>query len=155
MKHWLESDVAAAWERAAGLQVVALIALACLVWRAGAARSPFHELHYEPAANLSGVKRCDRRRPPIDLVGGQARQSLFGADQLWLAAASRALRPLHRRRRLVAFLMGQRISRWRTGPAASRLGDRSRAAGPVPAAFQYGLWDSTTQDRCRRLNCYC
>src|SRR5207302_1206399 len=34
MKHWLESDIAVGWERAAGLQAVGMLVLLVLMWRA-------------------------------------------------------------------------------------------------------------------------
>src|SRR5262249_58111490 len=76
-----------------------------------------------------------------------------GRINLWLAGGFGALYALY----LVAgdgwpAWLGKRVFQMcdgAGGPAALAAGLVVLAA--VPAAFQYGLWDSSTQDRCRRL----
>ncbi len=154
MKHWMESDIVAAWERAAGLQVLALAALVVLVGRAcWRLQGHFHELHYQPQ-----VLRDDETRPavgeqPLTWWAVKRVGNYSGRINLWLAGGFGMLYALY----TVAgshwpAWMGRRIFEMCDGAGGiPGLATGLVLLAAVPAAFQYGLWDSSVQDRCRRL----
>jgi hypothetical protein len=150
---WMETGLPA-WPRVAGLQAAGLGVVGLLLWR-GAARlqGHFHERHYEPVRDVSG----ERRRPvgdrPLSWWAVKRVTEYSGRINLWLAGGFCLLYAAY----LVAAdhwpaWVGRRIFEMcdaAGGVAALTAGLLVLAA--VPAAFQYGLWDSSAQDRCRRL----
>src|SRR5262249_47050159 len=113
----------------------------------------FHELHYEPAADLSGARRPAIGDYPLTWWAVKRVSRYSGRINLWLAGGFGVLYALY----TVAqdqwpAWMGRRIFQM-----ADRAGGIPGLAtglvllAAVPAAFQYGLWDSSVQDRCRRL----
>lgn len=154
MKLWLESDINLAWERALGLQLAATAAVMILLWRAcRRLEAHFHELHYQPVADVSGQRRARVGDRPLAWWAVKRVTKYSGRINLWLAGGFGILYAVY----TVAgpywpSWMGRRIFELADGAG----GIPGVAAGlvllaAVPAAFQYGLWDSTTQDRCRRL----
>jgi hypothetical protein len=154
LRHWLENDCEAAWERVAGMQAAASLLLILLLVRAASRlQGHFHELHYQPVASAaeSGRQRVGDR--PLRWWAVRRVSRYSGAINLYLAGGFGLLYAFY----TVAGpywpgWMGQRVFQIcdaTCGLAGLATGLVLLAA--VPAAFQYGLWDSNTQDRCRRL----
>jgi hypothetical protein len=145
LRFWLENDVRIAWESALGLEAAALacagLFLARAAWRLEA---HFHERHYQPVRD---VRR--ERRPPV----GDAPLSWWAVKRVSEYSGRINLYALYT-------VAGDRWPAW-MGRGVFRMCDASGGVvglstvlvvlAAVPAAFQYGLWDSSTQDRCRRL----
>jgi hypothetical protein len=154
LQGWLENDLVAVWQRTALVQLAATLAVGLLFWR-GAARlqGHFHELHYQPRVDRSGRARAAVGDRPLAWWAVKRVTRYSGRINLWLAGGFCALYAAY----LVAGdhwpgWLGKRIFQMcdaAGGPATLTTGLVLLAA--VPAAFQYGLWDSSAQDRCRRL----
>jgi hypothetical protein len=154
MHFWLSNDVSLAWERAVGLEAIAVAVVLLLVWR-GAARlkGHFHERHYEPVRDVSGERRPAVGDQPLSWWAVKRVSEYSGRINLYLAGGFCLLYALY----IVAeghwpAWMGRHIFHLcdsQGGVAALTTSLVLLAA--VPAAFQYGLWDSNNQDRCRRL----
>jgi hypothetical protein len=154
LRYWLENDIPIVWRRALWLEAGALAALAFLLLRAaGRLQGHFHERHYEPARNVAGDRRPPVGERPLSWWAVKRVSEYSGRINLWLAGGFGLLYALY----LVAgdawpAWMGKRVFQMcddAGGAAVLATGLVLLAA--VPAAFQYGLWDSSTQDRCRRL----
>jgi hypothetical protein len=154
LRYWLESDIPLAMPRALGLQMVGVAALALLLWR-GAARlqGHFHERHYEPVRNVAGESRPPVGDRPLSWWAVKRVSEYSGRINLWLAGGFCLLYALF----IVAggswpAWMGRRIFEMCDGAGGvAALAAALCVLAAVPAAFQYGLWDSSAQDRCRRL----
>jgi hypothetical protein len=154
MHFWLESDIPLALSRMLGLQVLALAALLLFLWR-GASRlqGHFHERHYEPVRSVAGERRPPPGDHPLSWWAVKRVSEYSGRINLWLAGGFCLLYAVH----IVAegswpAWMGRRI--FQMCDAAGGVAALAAALcvlAAVPAAFQYGLWDSSVQDRCRRL----
>jgi hypothetical protein len=154
LRYWLENRAAIAGERAAALQVAAAIVLVLLSIRAARRlQGHFHERHYEPVRDVSREQRPGVGDRPLTWWAVKRVSEYSGRINLWLAGGFGVLYALY----LVAGAhwppwLGQRIFQLCDevgGIAGLTTGLVVLAA--VPAAFQYGLWDSSAQDRCRRL----
>jgi len=143
------------WDVAAGVELWSLAVLAILALRAsGRLLEHFHERHYQPAVDRSaGARpRVDDQRP----LAWWARKRVShysGRINLWLAGGFGVLYALYT-------LAGPHWPDW-LGRGVFELCDKTGGIpavatalvllAAVPAAFQYGLWDASAQDRCRRL----
>lgn len=154
LQWWLEHDIAFGWKKVVFLEGVALLAVALLLWRAAARlESHFHELHYQPVADVSAAVRPEVGDRPLTWWAVKRVSKYAGTINLWLAGAFCLLYAAY----LLAGAswpswMGKRIFTMCDGvggPAGLTTALVLLAA--VPAAFQYGLWDSSVQNRCRRL----
>lgn len=154
VRHWMEHDVPVAWRRVAGLQAAGLAIIVLLLWRAsGRLLGHFHERHYEPARDVRGEKRPPVGDRPLAWWAVKRVSEYSGRINLYLAGGFCLLYGAY----LIAAdswpaWMGRRIFELcdgAGGPAALTAALVLLAA--VPAAFQYGLWDSSAADRCRRL----
>jgi hypothetical protein len=154
MRHWQENGCAAAWERALGVTVVGTLSVVLLAIRAASRlHGHFHELHYLPAPNVQGIKRPRVGNAPLTWWAVKRVAEYSGRINLWLAGGFGLLYALY-------VVAGPRWPAW-MGRAVFVICDNAGgiagvATGlvllaAVPAAFQYGLWDSNAQDRCRRL----
>jgi hypothetical protein len=154
MKFVLQESLENAWGRFVPMAAASLVIIAVLLWR-GAARLQGHyqERHYRPIVDTGR-----RRRPPVGLRPlswwAVKRVSEYsGRVNLWLAGGFGLMYALH----TVAgdwwpAWIGRRV--FETFDQVFGLEGVATALvvlAAVPAAFQYGLWDSNTQDRCRRL----
>lgn len=151
---WLENDVFLAWPRMAGLLLAGGAAAGLLLAR-GAARlqGHFHERHYEPVRDVSGERRRPVSDRPLAWWAVKRVSEYSGRINLWLAGGFCLL--------YAAYLlvepawpawMGRRIFQLcDAAGGAAALAAALVVLAAVPAAFQYGLWDSSVQDRCRRL----
>jgi hypothetical protein len=154
MSWWMANNAPGAWERTAGLEIAALALLALLIVRAGQRLQPhFHERHYQPAVLKNNVARPRVSSRPLRWWAVKRVSEYSGRINLWLAGGFGVLYALY----LVAgdswpTFVGRRVFELcdnAGGVAGVTTGLVILAA--VPAAFQYGLWDSNAQDRCRRL----
>jgi hypothetical protein len=113
----------------------------------------FHELHYRPIVDES---RGPRGRPgdhPLAWWAVRRVTEYSGRINLWLAAGFGVLYAAYT-------VAGSAWPAW-MGQGVFQIVEMAGGIpgvavglvvlGAVPAAFQYGLWDSNTQDRCRRL----
>lgn len=154
LMYWLENGSAIAGERVLGLEVAALFVLILLLARAaGRLQAHFHERHYQPVRDVAREQRPRIDDRPLRWWAVRRVTEYSGRINLWLAGGFGALYALY----LVAGThwpswLGQRVFQ-----LCDEMGGLAGLAtglvvlSAVPAAFQYGLWDSNAQDRCRRL----
>jgi hypothetical protein len=154
LRSWLENDFEAVWERTAGMQAAASVVLVLLLARAaGRLGGHFHELHYQPVADVSKAARPRVGDRPLRWWAVRRVSRYSGAINLYLAGGFGLLYAFY----TVAGpywpgWMGQRV--FQICDATCGLAGLATALvllAAVPAAFQYGLWDANVQDRCRRL----
>src|SRR5262245_54827032 len=154
MRHWTESGADLAWERAAGVEIGAIIGLLLLSWRAASRLMPdFHERHYQPAVARRGDETQKIADRPLAWWAVRRVSEYSGRINLWLAGGFALLYSAYS-------IAGDQWPPWMER-TIFQLCDRSGGLGglatalvvlaAVPAAFQYGLWDASAQDRCRRL----
>jgi len=149
-RHGLE----ATWPVAAGVELWSLAVLALLAVRASSRLlGHFHDRHYLPAVDRSAGARRRVDDRPLAWWAVKRVSQYSGRINLWLAGGFGVLYALY----TVAgplwpdwlgkgvFVLCDGVG----GIPAVTTGLVLLAA--VPAAFQYGLWDSSAQDRCRRL----
>lgn len=154
MAFWLENDVETAWPRTAAVGAGGLLAALALLVR-GAWRLPghFHERHYQPARDVSAERRPPVGNRPLAWWAVKRVTEYSGRINLWLAGGFGLV--------YAAYLaaegywpvwMGRRVFQLcdaAGGPAS--LAAALVVLAAVPASFQYGLWDASAQERCRRL----
>jgi hypothetical protein len=154
MQHWMEQDCALGVERMAGVELTALVVVALLLVRASRRMAGhFHDLHYSPVRD----ERRGRRPPvgdrPLSWWAVKRVTQFSGRVNLWLAGGFGVLYALY----TVAgdnwpAWMGRSIFQiFLAYGGISVLATALVILAAVPASFQYGLWDSNSQDRCRRL----
>jgi hypothetical protein len=152
--YWMEQEPQHAWQRALGMELAGLAAVCLLLARAALRlKAHFHEEHYQPA-----VDRSRRRRPPVGeqpLAWWAVKRvtKYSGRINFWLAGGAGLLYAAY----TVAgdqwpAWLGKRIFEvFEQSGGIPVLATAMAVMAAVPAAFQYGLWDSSRQDRCRRL----
>jgi hypothetical protein len=154
LAYWLAEGPDAARERAVGLEAAGLGALLLATARAaGRLKGHFHELHYRPAADGQRRWRPVIGERPLSWWAVRRVTRYSGRVNLWLAAGFGGVYALY----TVA-------EPWWPPWAGRRVFDLFDQMGgipglatalvvlaAVPAAFQYGLWDSNAHERCRRL----
>jgi hypothetical protein len=154
LSYWLENGAGLAGERVLGLEAGALLILMLLPVRAaGHLQAHFHERHYQPVRDVSREHRCRIDDRPLTWWAVRRVTEYSGRINFWLAGGFGLLYAMY-------ILAGTRWPSW-LGQGVFQLCDQFVGiAGlttglvvlsAVPAAFQYGLWDSNAQDRCRRL----
>jgi hypothetical protein len=154
LQWWLEHDIAFAWQKVALLQGVGLAVIGLLLWRAASRlEKHFHELHYQPVADVSGAVRPEVGDRPLTWWAVRRVSRYAGRINLWLAGAFCVLYAAY-------MLAGDQWPAWMGKRIFAMCDGVGGTAGlttalvllaAVPAAFQYGLWDSSVQNRCRRL----
>jgi len=154
LKFWLEEDLPSSVDRMIGVEIVAVLCACLLVIRAGCRlQGHFQDCHYRPAA-LRGrsLKGCPDDRP-LSWWAVRRVTEYSGRVNLWLAGGFGILYALYAiagknwpswlgRRIFMIFDDAGGVPMWATALVV---------LAAVPAAFQYGLWDSNKQERCRRL----
>jgi hypothetical protein len=143
-----------AWERMQYTLMIAVVLIGVSFVRAmSRLKGHFHDRHYKPIDS--------RRKSQLDRIGDRPLSwwavrrvmEYSGRVNLWLAIGFSLL--------YAAFITaGDQWPPW-MGKAVFQLFDKWGGApavatalcvlAAVPAVFQYGLWDPTVQDRCRRL----
>jgi len=154
LQFWLENRIVVGWERMLWLEIGSLLVLVVLVVRAACRlQGHFHDRHYQPIADVADSKRPQVGDQPLSWWAVKRVSEYSGRINLWLAGGFGLLYAIYT-------VAGAHWPAW-LGRAVFQLCDSAGgiaglATGlvllaAVPAAFQYGLWDSNTQDRCRRL----
>jgi hypothetical protein len=174
LRLWLE-DRPAAWSRLWGMELAALAVLGALLLRgAGRLQGHFRELHYQEKAERRGGRAGSVnprlagggrpsfsfalfpfvfREGPLAWWAVRRVTKYSGRINLWLAGGFGVLYALYT-------LAGPHWPTW-LGRQVFLLFDQFGGVpvlatgllilAAVPAAFQYGLWDASAPDRCRRL----
>jgi len=154
MQYWMDWGAGAAWEKAAWLEASAALAAGLMLARgAWRLKAHFHELHYQPIALRKGEARKPVGERPLSWWAVKRVTRYSGRINLWLACGFGVLYALYTAAGPAwPAWMGKSVFQifdsW-GGVAGLTTGLVVLAA--VPAAFQYGLWDSNAHDRCRRL----
>ncbi|VTS00717.1 hypothetical protein [Tuwongella immobilis] len=156
MQNWFSDDrvVAISIERMIQVQLFAMGMIALLLTRcAWRLKGHFHDRHYKPI-NSGRVNESDAiGDAPLSWWAVRRVMEYSGRVNLYLAGGFTLLYSLY----LVA---GDRWPAWlgtNTFTVIEMFGGAPMLAtallilASVPGAFQYGLWDSSVQDRCRRL----
>ena len=154
VRFWFEDGSVPAWERMLGVQATASVLTVLLLGRtAGRLRGHFNERHHEsPLDRRPGASDLPGERP---LTWWAVRRvtEYSGRVNLWLAGGFGILYAFYTvagshwpawmgRRVFMVFDEAGGVPVWATALVV---------LAAVPAAFQYGLWDSNPQERCRRL----
>jgi hypothetical protein len=113
----------------------------------------FHDRHYRPITDTRSVQTERIGERPLSWWAVRRVLEYSGRVNIWLAGGFGVLYAAY-------LLAGDHWPPW-LGRAVFLIFERMGGApalvtglvvlSAVPAAFQYGLWDSTVQDRCRRL----
>jgi hypothetical protein len=154
LQYWLENHADVAGERMAGLHLVGLLVLGLLLVRAARRlKGHFHDRHYQPVRDVSREYRPRIGTRPLTWWAVKRVTEYSGRINLFLAGGFGWLYALY----VIAGAnwppwLGQRVFQLcdEVGGIAG-LTTGLVVLGAVPAAFQYGLWDSNAQDRCQRL----
>jgi hypothetical protein len=136
------------------LEAGALGLLAVLMWRAASRlQEHFRDRHYMPAENVAGKQRPAVGERPLSWWAVKRVSEYSGRVNLWLAGGFAVLYAAYT-------VAGDAWPSWlgsQVFVTFDQIGGVPAMAtalvvlAAVPAAFQYGLWDSSAQDRCRRL----
>jgi hypothetical protein len=154
VRDWLGESCALVLERMIGLEILALGLIGLLLLRgAGRLRGHFQDRHYRPARDPGTGDRGHIGDHPLSWWAVKRVTEYSGRINLWLAGGFGVAYAAYT-------LAGPNWPPW-LGKLVFLMVDQIGgvpviAAGlvvlaAVPAAFQYGLWDSNAQDRCRRL----
>lgn len=158
MQYWLQPPSplqgALAEERIVPLEIGGLILVAGLMIRGSARlKGHFHDRHYRPVLERYGSLRSRPGDRPLSWWAVKRVSEYSGRINLWLAGGFGILYAAYT-------VAGPVWPSWlghQVFVIAEQVGGIPVMAtalvvlAAVPAAFQYGLWDSNAQDRCRRL----
>ncbi len=154
LRFWLEHGPAAAWDRFVWLETGLVLVLLVLAGRAAyRLQGHFHERHYQPARDVSGETRRPVGERPLSWWAVKRVSEYSGRINLWLAGGFGLLYAVY----TVAgpywpAWLGKRVFELCDGAGGiAGIATGLVLLSAVPAAFQYGLWDSNVQNRCRRL----
>lgn len=154
LQFWLEQGPFAGWDRFLWLETATLGVLLLLAGRAACRlQGHFHERHYQPARDVSAEARPPVGNHPLSWWAVKRVSEYSGRINLWLAGGFGLLYAIY----TVAgpywpAWMGKRVFELCDGVGGiAGIATGLVLLSAVPAAFQYGLWDSNVQDRCRRL----
>lgn len=131
----------------AALAVILLLRAACRL------QGHFRDRHYLPVEDVSRQRRAAVSERPLSWWAVKRVSEFSGRVNLWLAGGFAVLYAAY----LVAgdawpVWLGRQVFILFDGMGgAAVLAAALVVLAAVPAAFQYGLWDSNEQDRCRRL----
>jgi hypothetical protein len=151
---WVEYEPALSGERAFWVTAAATTAAGLfLVRSAWRLHGHFHDLHYRPIADAGKQRRPPVGDRPLSWWAVRRVTQYSGRVNIWLAGGFGLLYALYT-------VAGPYWPAWmgrRVFVIFDQMGGIPAVAAAlvvlaaVPAAFQYGLWDSNAQDRCRRL----
>jgi hypothetical protein len=150
----MQQDPALAWPCLLWVELATLGGAVLVLARAATRLQPhFQELHYRPAVeNRRSGRNCIGTRP-LSWWAVRRVTQYSGRINLWLAGGFGVLYALY----TVAGAawppwLGREVFLTFDGLGGIPvLAAALVVLAAVPAAFQYGLWDSNAQDRCRRL----
>jgi hypothetical protein len=152
---WMEYPTWFYWSRVWWVELWAVVALMFLLVRSGMRlKGHYRERHYRPILDPTEGHRGMIGNRPLSWWAVRRVMEYSGRINLWLAVAVGSLYAVY-------IIAGDNWPPY-LGRQAFELITKSAGGIPgltagmvvmaaVPAAFQYGLWDSSTQDRCRRL----
>ena len=151
---WLTEGAALAWDRAVVLELgVAVVIVAWITRAAFRLQGHFHERHYQPVRDVAQETRPAVGQRPLSWWAVKRVAEYSGRINLYLAGGFGVLYAAYT-------LAGPHWPAW-LGKRVFELCDGAGGSAglctglvllsAVPAAFQYGLWDSNVQNRCRRL----
>lgn len=154
MKEIMQEDPGTSWPRLLGLELAVLGLNVLLLLRAAfRLKGHFQDRHYRPALDVRKQKRSAVGDHPLSWWAVKRVTEYSGRINLWLAGGFAVLYAAYT-------LAGPAWPNW-LGRQVFLVFDRAGGIpvlatvlillAAVPAAFQYGLWDSNAQDRCRRL----
>jgi hypothetical protein len=151
---WMTVGPGLTWEATLGVEVASLILLGGLLARAACRfRGHFHERHYRPILDRPPSIGGSLGERPLSWWAVRRVTEYSGGFNLWLAAGFSIAYALYTiagthwpsclgRRVFTIFEDAGGVPLWAAAVVV---------LSAVPAAFQYGLWDSNPQERCRRL----
>lgn len=144
---WARGRVEFATWLGAGLTVALLLRAAARL------QGHFQELHYKPATSAKGEKRIAVGDRPLTWWAVKRVSRYSGRINLWLAGGFGVLFAAYTvfADEWPVWLGRQVFTTFENLGGIPMLTTALVLLAAVPAAFQYGLWDSNTQDRCRRL----
>jgi hypothetical protein len=134
-------------------QVAAVAVLLCVVRGAFRLKGHFHDRHYKPITTARAAQTESIGERPLSWWAVRRVMEFSGRSNLYLAGGFSVLYAAY----LIAGdawppwmgrLVFQIFESWGGAPMVATA---MVVMATVPAAFQYGLWDSTIPDRCKRL----
>ncbi len=155
MEFWCIGSQKQTWPRLMGLQLFASISLVFMMLRAAhRLRGHFQDRHYQQKAEKQTRNRTTIGQRPLSWWAVKRVMEYAGRVNLYLAGGFSLLYAVY-------LLAGDAWPSW-LGHGAFHVVEQGLGGVPgmtsglmilaaVPAAFQYGLWDSSVQDRCKRL----
>jgi hypothetical protein len=152
--YWMQNDIKLSIEPVCWLQAAAMVVLLVLLTRCACRlQGHFRELHYQPHLDPTSLRRPPMTDRPLSWWSTRRVMRYSGRINFWLIGGFSILYSLYS-------IAGAHWPAW-LGKAVFLICDNLGGLGglatalvllaAVPAAFQYGLWDSNAQDRCRRL----
>jgi len=156
MQFWLEPHHPAeiAWERMIGVEIAAFGVLGLLLVRAGGRlKGHFHDRHYRPLTEVTPSESAGIGNRPLAWWAVRRVLEYSGRVNIWLAGGFGLIYAAY----TVAGdywppYLGRLIFRIiESAGGLPMVATALTLLAAVPAAFQYGLWDSSTENRCRRL----
>jgi len=154
MQYGLSEDLATAWPRVLGFEGASLVVAGLVLARAASRLQPhFHERHYRPAVDDSRRARGSIGTRPLSWWAVRRVTEYSGRVNIWIAGGFGLLYACYTVAGAwwPAWLGTQVFVTFDRMGGIPVLATALVVLAAVPAAFQYGLWDSNTQDRCRRL----
>ena len=154
MKYAMENPPWITWERELAVCLAGLILAGLALLRSATRlKGHFHDRHYRPVLLADEGRRLSPGDRPLAWWAVKRVTEYSGRINLWLAGGFAIMYAI--------FTVAQDAWPSWLGREAFAIFDRMGGIpvlttamvllGAVPAAFQYGLWDSNSQDRCRRL----
>lgn len=151
---WFTRDTTDVWPAALAVEAVTVLFAALLLWRcARRLKGHFHERHYRPILEVTDLRRPPVGERPLSWWAVKRVSEYSGRINLWLAGGFCGLYATYT-------AAGAHWPPWcgrRVFEIADSVGGVPVLAAAlvvlaaVPAAFQYGLWDGSAAERCRRL----
>ncbi len=154
MKLAMENPPWAMLERQTILAGMGLATIVLLLTRtAYRLKGHFHDLHYRPALLNDGKWRTAPGDHPLSWWAVKRVTKYSGRINLWLAGGFCILYSFYivNQEHWPSWLGRQAFEIFDRLGGIPTLSTALVLLAAVPAAFQYGLWDSNVQDRCRRL----
>lgn len=142
-------------ERAVGLELAALATVGLLLLRASSRmKGHFHDRHYRPLTDNEPADPDAVGDRPLSWWAVRRVMEYSGRVNLWLAGGFGVLYAVYTLAEQYYWpsWMGRKVFEVFDNIGGIPVITTSLVVlAAVPAAFQYGLWDSNAQDRCRRL----